>query len=1028
MVDTVRFVTPTARESPDMVKTLSTKAALFLGMTALVGGLFSFYRDNTDPAPRAQAAGARPHGITQRQPWTTSRVVGSPDPPLPYRIERVFPKLQFYNPLVVTDAPGTDRLFVGEQAGRIYSFPNDPNCGKADLFLDLAKDVHSWDPKGKVKRLEALYGLTFHPQFAKNRYCYICYVLESKKPGEQLPDGSRVSRFRVSDTDPPRCLPETETVLLTFLAGGHNGGCLKFGPDGCLYISTGYATNPTPPDLFDTGQDISDLLSSILRIDVDHADQGKPYRVPPDNPFLKTPKARPEVWAYGFRNPWKMSFDRVSGDLWVGDVGWELWEMVYRVQRGGNYGWSVMEGRQPVRPDSKRGPTPIRPPALDFPHSEAASITGGFVYRGQRYKDLYGCYICGDWVTRKLWGTKFDGDKIVTHRELAQGTQRIVDFAEDHAGELYLLDYDEKGGLYQLAPNDVSRYKPENFPRKLSETGLFADTSRHVPAAGVAPFAVNAEQWADFATAERFVALPGTSTVTIHDEPINLPGTFFSAKVFFPKDGVLAKTVSLEMERGRPESRRQLETQILHYDGTAWRGYTYRWNDAQTDATLVPAAGAEQTFTVRDPHAPGGSRKQTWRFHSRAECLTCHNPWGGPTLAFTEAQLDREHRYGSVTDNQLRALEHAGIVALATRDKSARRSRQRPVPLTNPHDPAAALDARARSYLHVNCSHCHEFGAGGTADLQLRYDAPLERMKVLEVRPIQGTFDIPAAQILAPGDPYRSVVYFRMAKLGRGRMPHLGSEIIDERGLRLVHDWIRQLPIRKDERALLEQVRTRGTQARAEAVNKLLSSTSGALMLARALGEGRIAGSARKQVLDAALARPEAQVRDLFERFLPDDQRVKRLGTTIRPEMLLALKGDAARGKALFFNAATQCKNCHRVQGEGSTLGPDLSQIAKKYTRAQLLESLLEPSKFIDPKYAAYLVETADGQAHTGVLVERNAKEVVLRDARDQAIRIPAGKVSTLAPQKASLMPEQLLRDLTVEQAADLLAYLASLK
>src|SRR5262249_4763972 len=155
-------------------------------------------------------------------------------------------------------------------------------------------------------------------------------------------------------------------------------------------------------------QDISDLLSSILRIDVNHEADGKPYAVPPDNPFLKTPGARPEVWAYGFRNPWRMSFDRDTGDLWVGDVGWELWEMVYHVQKGGNYGWSVMEGPQAVRPDSRRGPTPILPPALAFPHTEAASITGGYVYHGKRLPELQGVYVCGDWVTRKLWGARFE--------------------------------------------------------------------------------------------------------------------------------------------------------------------------------------------------------------------------------------------------------------------------------------------------------------------------------------------------------------------------------------------------------------------------------------------------------------------------------------------------------------------------------------------------------------------------------------------------------------------------------------------
>src|SRR5436305_10431032 len=142
-----------------------------------------------------------------------------------------------------------------------------------------------------------------------------------------------------------------------------------------------------------------------------------------------------------------MSFDRPTGDLWVGDVGWELWEMVYRVKKGGNYGWSVMEGRQPVRPEAKRGPTPILPPNLDFPHTEAASITGGYVYRGQRLPELAGAYICGDWVTGRVWGTRFDGDRVTWHRELARGPLRVVAFGEDNAGEVYFLHHDDVGSV-----------------------------------------------------------------------------------------------------------------------------------------------------------------------------------------------------------------------------------------------------------------------------------------------------------------------------------------------------------------------------------------------------------------------------------------------------------------------------------------------------------------------------------------------------------------------------------------------------
>src|SRR4029077_8317732 len=150
---------------------------------------------------------------------------------------------------------------------------------------------------------------------------------------------------------------------------------IRFGPEGYLYISTGDGAGPDPPDPLNTGQDISDVLSSILRIDVGQADNGKAYRIPSDNPFISTPGAHPEVWAYGLRNPWRMSFDRKTGDLWVGDVGWELWEMVHKPTKGSNHGWSIVEARQRVTPTWPQGPTPIRPPVIELDHSLAASVT-----------------------------------------------------------------------------------------------------------------------------------------------------------------------------------------------------------------------------------------------------------------------------------------------------------------------------------------------------------------------------------------------------------------------------------------------------------------------------------------------------------------------------------------------------------------------------------------------------------------------------------------------------------------------------
>ncbi|HEX6987774.1 MAG TPA: PQQ-dependent sugar dehydrogenase, partial [Planctomycetaceae bacterium] len=666
--------------------------------------------------------------VPPRKPWTTSRVVGSPDPPPPYRAVDAFPNLRFEKPVHITHAPGTDRLFVCQEQGKIFSFPNRPDVKRADLFFDPAAELTNIGLTPGATGVAGTYALAFHPKFAENRFCYVCYLLRGANG--DLPDGTRISRFRVTADDPPRIDVASETILLTFLAGGHNGCDLQFGPDGCLYISLGDAAVPSPPDPLRTGQDVTDLHSSILRIDVDREDPGLRYAVPKDNPFVGLTvgdkPARPEVWAFGFRNPWRMSFDRETGELWVGDVGWESWESVHKVEKGGNYGWGIVEGRQTVLADETPGPTPIRPPVIEIPHTQGASVTGGFVYRGTKLPELVGAYVFGDWETRRMWAARVEGARLRSLEEIVAPTVRVVGFGEDAAGELYFVDHDT-GVVHTLQKNDAAARRPSAFPRTLSETGLFASVPDQTPAEGVYPFAVNARMWQDHATSEHWVALPGDSAVIDYEEKRPIPGNvpWHGFRLHFPKDAVLAKTLSLEMERGDPASRRRVETQIMHFDGSYWHGYTYAWRDDQTDADLVPADGAERVLTVKDPSHAGGVRRQTWTYLGRSQCLQCHSPWTEYTLAFNAHQLNRELDGEGGPRNQLTWLGETVLLRRVGRD-------DRPLPtysaadcaalprLTDPFDVSAPLDGRARSYLHVNCSTCHRFGGGGSSGLDLR--------------------------------------------------------------------------------------------------------------------------------------------------------------------------------------------------------------------------------------------------------------------------------------------------------------------
>jgi uncharacterized repeat protein (TIGR03806 family) len=706
----------------------------------------------------ARAADEQPTGsfdLQRRIAWTTSRVVGSPDPPLPYRAERAFAQLDFVRPLYLASEPGRGRILVVEQAGKTLALANQPDASAVEVFCEVPE--------------HDTYSLAFHPDYARNRYVYFF----SNGPRGEKRKQNRILRYQVAAEPPYLCDPDSRRLIIEWDSNGHNGGEMAFGPDGYLYISSGDGTSDSDGD--HTGQDITDLTSGIIRIDVERPDGDRAYSIPSDNPFLQIPGARPELWAYGFRNPWRMCFDPRSGRLWVGDIGQDAWELIHLVQRGANYGWSVTEGSRPFQSLRERGPTPISPPLVERPHSESRSVTGGLVYYGPRFPELHGVYLYGDYSTGKVWGLRYDNDRITWHRELADTPLAILGFGTDAAGEIYLVDYG--GAIYRLEPSPPQT-APHSFPRRLSETGLFASVAEHQMAPGLIPYSVNSPLWSDGAAKERWIALPGESRIEFTEK----------GGWRFPEGAVLVKTFSLDCRDSETVAPRRVETRLLVLQQKEWVGYSYQWNDAQSDAELVPAAGADRVYRVSGPAQE--DREQVWRFPSRADCMVCHSRAAGFVLGLNTLQMNKVHEYGSAAENQLAVLDRLQVF-----DDELPESADQSPRLADPYDDSQPLDARARSFLHANCAQCHVQAGGGNSAIDLHFSTPSAKTRLFGVQPLHDRLGITDPMLVAPGDPERSILYQRVARLGGGRMPPLASVVVDQQAVKLLYDWIKQMPL-----------------------------------------------------------------------------------------------------------------------------------------------------------------------------------------------------------------------------------------
>ena len=367
-----------------------------------------------------------------------------------FTLQNAFPNLTFNYAVFLTHADdSTDRIFVLEQEGRIKVFPNSQTVTTTITFLNITDRVAYGGEMG-------LLGLAFHPDYENNGYFYVNYTADN-------PRRTIISRFQVT-SNPDSANKNSEFQILTFTQpyGNHNGGWIGFGPsDGYLYIAAGDGGSGGDPE--NRAQNITELLGKILRIDIDN---GIPYSIPPTNPFVDSTNAliKKEIYAWGLRNPWRCSFDHVTGWLWSGDVGQNAWEEIDLIENGKNYGWRCYEGNHTYNMSGCNYPEYIFP-VWEYDHGPECSITGGYVYRGINVPELQGKYIYGDYCSNKIWALEYDGINPPTNQLLLTATGGLSSFGIDENNELYLTSFN--GNIYRFTPT-VTSIEVDNKPTDYS--------------------------------------------------------------------------------------------------------------------------------------------------------------------------------------------------------------------------------------------------------------------------------------------------------------------------------------------------------------------------------------------------------------------------------------------------------------------------------------------------------------------------------------------------------------------------------
>ncbi len=710
----------------------------------------------------------------------------------------------FSQPLCMASPPGdTKRLFVCEKTGVLKMIPDvTATTGTQSTFLDLPTLLTARGEAISTTSEQGLLGLAFHPNYATNGFFYVYYSVTASGTTYE-----RVSRFTVSAGNPNAANTASEVTLFQQpdSASNHNGGDLHFGPDGYLYISLGDGGDQN--DSQGHAQRINDgFYSGIARIDVDKKSGSlapnlhsqvplysgtAAYAIPPNNPYIGATSFNgaavtassvfTELYAVGLRNPWRFSFDSQTGEMWCGNVGQDAYEGVYTITSGQNCGWSFYEQNHN---GPKIGSLPsgftYTHPVYEYAHGsgnfQGNSVIGGLVYRGTRFPSLAGQYIFADYVSGNIWTLVRNGASAPTVTRIT-GQGGIVALGTDPSNGDVLMANINTGIIQRLVTSTVAG----SFPTTLSATGLFADLTDLSPSPGVLPYAPNLAFWSDYAIKRRWFVIPdGASKMSWSRD----------GQWTFPDGQIWVKHFDLDMTRGDDSTKKRIETRLLVKNSTGAYGVSYRWNDAQTEATLVPDEGASFPLTI---NVSGSNYTQTWQIPSRASCLICHTPQAGHALSFNTRQMNQSNTMDGFSGNQIDLLRTGGYFSNTPESTNLLPRHLRA------NETAYPAEARVRSYLAVNCSYCHQ--AGGTASPAAWDGRP--QLTLDQTGLINGTASNnggnAANKLVVPGDTLHSIVFNRVsASNGFTRMPPLASSELDQADIALLQEWIAQsLPNRQ---------------------------------------------------------------------------------------------------------------------------------------------------------------------------------------------------------------------------------------